>query len=200
MPSIINSDNGAVSGSAGLKFDSADDGILQIQNNGNTAMTVSAAGITTFASQPVVPVPAFRARAGTSQSVTNDTATLINLTVEDFDTHSWFDNVTDYKFNPQTAGYYFLRGFLWSSANSQSGAAVYLYKNGATYDFNITRGILTNVGIGVQVTSTVYMNGSTDYVQLYGLVSGTNTHTFQVNAGLETWATSKFEGFLVRAA
>ena len=55
MPSVINSDDGQISGSAGLKFTSADDGILQIQNNGNTAMTVSAAGQPTFAapmSQP----------------------------------------------------------------------------------------------------------------------------------------------------
>lgn len=48
MPSIINSDNGSVSGSAGLKFSSGDDGVLQIQNNGNTAVSVSSAGQATF--------------------------------------------------------------------------------------------------------------------------------------------------------
>lgn len=48
MPSIINSDNGSVSGSAGLKFTSADDGVLQIQNNGNTAVSISSAGQATF--------------------------------------------------------------------------------------------------------------------------------------------------------
>jgi hypothetical protein len=41
MPSILNSDSGAVSGSAGLKFDAADDGILEIQNSGNTAIKLS---------------------------------------------------------------------------------------------------------------------------------------------------------------
>jgi len=48
MPSILNSDNGAVSGSAGLKFDAADDGILEIQNSGNTAITVASSGQATF--------------------------------------------------------------------------------------------------------------------------------------------------------
>jgi hypothetical protein len=48
MPSIINSDNGAVSGSAGLKFDSADDGILHIQNSGNTAIAIASTGQATF--------------------------------------------------------------------------------------------------------------------------------------------------------
>jgi hypothetical protein len=41
MPSILNSDSGAVSGSAGLKFDAADDGILEIQNDGVTSFVVS---------------------------------------------------------------------------------------------------------------------------------------------------------------
>lgn len=50
MPSIINSDDGQISGSAGLKFTSADDGALQIQNSGTTAISVSAAGQSTFSS------------------------------------------------------------------------------------------------------------------------------------------------------
>jgi len=41
MPSIINSDNGSVSGSAGLKITSGDDGILEIQNSGSTAVKLS---------------------------------------------------------------------------------------------------------------------------------------------------------------
>ena len=49
MPSIINSDSGAVSGSAGLKFTSADDGVLQIQNNGTDAVTVADDGDVTLA-------------------------------------------------------------------------------------------------------------------------------------------------------
>lgn len=59
MPSVINSDNGAVSGSAGLKIDSADDGILHIQNSGNTSVVVSESGmrvpIGTTAERPASP-------------------------------------------------------------------------------------------------------------------------------------------------
>jgi len=44
MPAIINSDNGVVSGSAGLKTSGANDGILALQNNGTTNVTVTAAG------------------------------------------------------------------------------------------------------------------------------------------------------------
>jgi hypothetical protein len=42
MPSILNSDDGAVSGSAGLKYGSDGTGVLALQTNGTTAVTVNA--------------------------------------------------------------------------------------------------------------------------------------------------------------
>jgi hypothetical protein len=44
MPALINSDDGVVSGSSGLKTTGANDGILALQNNGTTNVTVTAAG------------------------------------------------------------------------------------------------------------------------------------------------------------
>lgn len=44
MASIINSDNGVVSGSAGLKYSSDNTGVLALQTNGNTAVTVATTG------------------------------------------------------------------------------------------------------------------------------------------------------------
>lgn len=44
MPALINSDDGIVSGSSGLKTTGANDGILALQNNGTTNVTVTAAG------------------------------------------------------------------------------------------------------------------------------------------------------------
>ena len=40
MPSLINADNGVVSGSVGLKYSTDNTGTLALQTNGNTAMTV----------------------------------------------------------------------------------------------------------------------------------------------------------------
>jgi len=42
--SIINSDDGVVSGTSGIKTTGGDDGVLNIQNNGTTAVTVNASG------------------------------------------------------------------------------------------------------------------------------------------------------------
>jgi hypothetical protein len=49
MPSILNSDNGAVSGSAGLKYSSDGSGVLALQTNGTTAVTVDASQNVTLA-------------------------------------------------------------------------------------------------------------------------------------------------------
>ena len=44
MASTINSDNGVVSGSVGLKYASDNSGVLALQTNGNTAITVGSTG------------------------------------------------------------------------------------------------------------------------------------------------------------
>jgi hypothetical protein len=44
MASTINSDNGVVSGSAGLKYSSDSTGVLALQTNGNTAVTIDSTG------------------------------------------------------------------------------------------------------------------------------------------------------------
>jgi hypothetical protein len=44
MASTINSDNGVVSGSAGLKYASDNSGVLALQTNGNTAVTIDTSG------------------------------------------------------------------------------------------------------------------------------------------------------------
>lgn len=48
MPAIINSDDGVVSGSSGLKTSGANDGILNLQTNGSTAMSINASQQVTF--------------------------------------------------------------------------------------------------------------------------------------------------------
>jgi hypothetical protein len=48
MPAIINSDDGVVSGSAGLKTSGANDGITNFQQNGTTQASITAAGLFQF--------------------------------------------------------------------------------------------------------------------------------------------------------
>jgi hypothetical protein len=53
MAVTINADNGAVSGSAGLKYSSDSTGVLALQTNGTTAVSISTAQVVTFTNPPV---------------------------------------------------------------------------------------------------------------------------------------------------
>jgi len=52
MPSSLNADNGVVSGTAGLKSSADNSGVLDLQTNGTTAISISASQVVTFANQP----------------------------------------------------------------------------------------------------------------------------------------------------
>lgn len=197
--SILNSDDGAVSGSAGLKFTAGDDGVLKIQNNGTDALTVSDAGVVTFAQPPLTSVPAFRAYLSTTQSITSSVITKVNIDTKTgdgfFDTNDWFDT-TNKRYVPQIAGYYFLSGIVRISGTSQTQQNAYLYKNGSSYVAGTVSRQSVSAGVHVTVSSTAYMNGSTDYIELFGLIAATSPSFSFVSADI----TSIFEGFLVRAA
>jgi hypothetical protein len=87
MATTINADNGAVSGSAGLKYSSDSSGVLALQTNGTTAVTVdtsqnvSLAGTLTTSSRGIAKasVPAGSVlqviTGSTSTQVTNSTST-----------------------------------------------------------------------------------------------------------------------------
>jgi hypothetical protein len=45
MPSLINSDDGVVSGSAGIKTTGSNDGLLNLQSNGSTIVAITGSGI-----------------------------------------------------------------------------------------------------------------------------------------------------------
>ena len=190
MPSIINSDSGAVTGSAGLKFTSADDGVLEIQNNGNTAISISSGGIATFAQPPLTAVPAFRAYNSSTGSLGTTAQVVVPINTIVFDTNSYFD-ISTYRYTPLIAGYYVFICTTSVTHASSSFFIVTLYKNGAAdttvyYSRTVTSNSQTGSGSAI-----VYMNGTTDYVQSYARSSGASTGT---------WNESTFSGFLVRAA
>ena len=52
MAAAINADDGVVSGSAGLKSSADATGVLALQTNGTTAISISAAQVVSFTNQP----------------------------------------------------------------------------------------------------------------------------------------------------
>lgn len=144
--------------------------------------------------------PAFRARPATSsQSVSNNTWTKVTLGTEDFDTNNNFASST---FTPTVAGYYQVNGSVYctNSSGNITQARCNIYKNGSTEvwgNFVLTNGTGSNNtdSIGT-VSGIVYMNGTTDYLELYGYIGGSSTGP--VFAGSSNYTI--FSGCLLRGA
>jgi hypothetical protein len=155
-------------------------------------------GITTPAGLLINNAPAFSAYLSSGQSVTTGVATKLAANIEEFDTNSNYDNVTNYRFTPTVAGYYQINGNLgFGTTGNITGALGMIYKNGARFkDGNYTTAASSGTSFYPVVSALIYFNGSTDYVELYGLITGTGTITFGVNAG----TLSYFQGVLVRGA
>ena len=191
MPSTINANN-----TTGLVSTADTSGILQLQTNGTTAVTVDASQVVTFAKQPAGTFagtgPAFIAyRSGANQALVTATVTKVQLNTEEFDTNSNFDITTNYRFTPTVAGYYQISGSVGlTGTNTRILCAI--YKNGSEY----FRGVDASVNVSQAVVSgLVYFNGSTDYIELY--VLGTFAGTSDIASGQKyTYLT----GALVRSA
>ena len=135
--------------------------------------------------------PAFSAYASVAVSLTSGAFTKVGLQTEEFDTANCFDSTTNYRFTPNVAGYYQISAAIQMEVVKI--LVVSLAKNGSEYK----RGIYTNPNttLSGSVSALIYLNGSTDYVELWGYngtAGATNTQVGQPY----TWMT----GYLARSA
>lgn len=140
--------------------------------------------------------PAFGAYLSTNQNVTSNVLTKVQINTEEFDTNTNYDNSTNYRFTPTVAGYYQIEANIIVIGGSMTVAFATIYKNGS--EFKRGGQISFNSGnasvFGSAVAALIYLNGSTDYVELYG--QGTGTSPYFLGGQQFTW----FSGVLVRAA
>jgi hypothetical protein len=166
------------------------DRTLTLPDEAGTVLTTATAG---------VPVngPAFRAYRGTDQSISNNTATKVQLNTENFDTANCFDSTTNYRFTPTVAGYYQFSAVLNLGGTSITNAQAQIYKNGASASQFVfyAPSETTQYQINATLSDLIYMNGSTDYVELYGYISASSSNIF---GGGTTQAF--LSGYLARSA
>jgi hypothetical protein len=119
--------------------------------------------------------PAFSAYGtGGNQSVTTNTWTKAQLNAEEFDTANCFDSTTNYRYTPNVAGYYQVNAAIYFTGTSTLRGICAIYKNGAIWKMGNYM-VPYNSGSGLMnVATLMYMNGSTDYIELYGLVGATS--------------------------
>lgn len=140
--------------------------------------------------------PAFSAYLATNQTITSNTWTKTQCGTEEFDTNSNYDNVTNYRFTPTVAGYYQINGRISNGPSTNpSGIYVAIYKNGSGFKYGNMQALTSaQYEQGASVSALIYLNGSTDYVELYSYITAA-TAVVQSGASL-----CYFQGFLVRGA
>jgi hypothetical protein len=167
-------------------------------NTGNVVTTGSSAVVTQtmLATNVAGNGPAFGATSAATQNVTSNVLTKLTLGTELYDTASCFSSS---RFTPNVAGYYLIFGF-GSGSTVEGGnrvdlAEVRLYKNGTSQP---GFGTFTYAPSYLSVSSSsmhqalIYLNGTTDYVELYGRIVASGTPQFENSTNMY--------GFLARAA
>lgn len=133
--------------------------------------------------------PAFSAYASVGTSTTQNTFTKLTFDQEEYDTANCFASS---RFTPNVAGYYYIIGSVSAGYATQ---ILSVYKNGSEYK----RGTqVASSGAYLTLSGAaayVYLNGSTDYIELYW---------WQGSSGTQTSGTGQqstyFQGAMVRGA
>jgi len=110
--------------------------------------------------------PAFMAyRSGSNQSISNSTYTKVQCQTEIYDTDNAYDNSTNYRFTPQTAGkYYFFVQARFATATDFDAVVIAVRKNGsAFYDMTYRNEYFS----GLSLYGIADMNGSSDYLEFF---------------------------------
>ena len=140
--------------------------------------------------------PAFSAYPSGDQSFSASTWTKVNFATEEFDTNS---NFTSSRFTPTTAGYYQINTSIFISFSGSPPAIIQtaIYKNGSGYRAGYMAHTTSGPYGAAEVADIIYLNGSTDYVEVY-VISGSATAF--VDAAVSSVPTAFFSGAMVRGA
>ena len=134
--------------------------------------------------------PAFRAWANTSTTCPINTPTKVALLSEDFDTNSNFGSS---RFTPSVAGYYLISGCVAVQQGSTVSLVASIQKNGSVASYGACQ--VSGESYRTMVTDILYLNGSTDYVELFVYHNSSSSKT--TNTGSEI---TFFSGCLIRSA
>ena len=160
--------------------------------SGSTALTLP---VSTTVATLAIDGPAFSAYNNATQALTSATLTKVLFQVKEFDTANCFDNTTNYRFTPTVAGYYFINAALQFS-QSNINNFVSIYKNGSEFKRGNEGGNFANYApYNVTVSALIYLNGSTDYVEIYGYQGSASGQTISATS-IGTY----FQAFLARGA
>lgn len=138
-------------------------GQMQIKDLDVTTAKIADAGVTQakLATNVVGNGPAFFAYPTSNQNVLTGVDTKVTLSLEGFDTNS---NFSSSRFTPTVAGFYMITGSIGMNDNLTEFLTAKIFKNGVEYTAGTRIPGACNIST---VSNIMYMNGSTDYIELY---------------------------------
>jgi hypothetical protein len=138
--------------------------------------------------------PAFSAYNSVAQTTSSSVWTKSLFDSEEFDTANCFSSS---RFTPTVAGYY---QFNYEVDAYAAGFNLYgvvaLYKNGTAFKRGSGLSATNPIELYLTLNVLVYLNGSTDYVEIYTNLNSSSSITLYGSGTL----TGYFQGFLARAA
>lgn len=182
----------------GLSFTADNAGTFDFKTGtgaGTTAMTIDASQNVSIP-KGVGGTPVFSAYLSANQSIANNTITKVTIDTKEFDTATCFNTSTN-RFTPNVAGYYQINvGGTISGSAATAAIVMYIYKNGSAYKLNYSTYNNQSGSGGAVVSTVVYMNGTTDYLEFYAYQqTGASQNLIGSNSTFTI-----FSGALVRAA
>jgi len=149
----------------------------------NSSITLNGSAVSLGGSATVggTNTPAFHVHLSANQSISNATDTKVQFNSELYDTDNSYDNSSNYRFTPQTAGKYFIYTQVYFDTGANNNNIDYAYietrKNGTAimdtmFDFRDDRD-----GRKFAINSHIVQdfNGSSDYIEIFGSMSANQT-------------------------
>jgi hypothetical protein len=177
MTSILKADD--IQDSSGNNIIKEASDVITIGASGDTidipsGATLDATGATITGALTMT--PAFHAYLSANQDISDSTRTKISINTEIYDTGGCYDNSTNYRFTPTTAGKYFVYTSQMLSSTSNTTLKedqAFIYKNGS----EIGQGYFNHAASYYQridqptVSIVVDMNGTSDYLEAWCTIS-----------------------------
>ncbi len=163
--------------------------------NGNSTSTFG--GDVDVTGNVITDAPTFSAYLATTTSSgtpANGTRTKVPFDTELWDSHSDYDNSTNYRYTPSVAGYYQINCGVIITGTSKAVVNIYIYKNGSEYNLGLGLRYASSSNEKLSMSNLVYCNGSTDYLEVYALQQGATNATL-----FSSEYSTFFNGFLARA-
>lgn len=138
-------------------------------------------------------MPSFSAYPSANQNFTTSTWTKVTYDTEEYDTNN---NFASSRFTPTVAGYYQLNARVTAAGFATGQTVLTIYKNGSESKRLNQTPNSTSSNVSPMGSALIYMNGSSDYLEIYLNQNSGLTQTFLGSYSAEAY----FQGFLVRAA